>query len=416
MENMGRQISDLLQVLEISRKLATTQDLQTLLTQIEEAAVKVLDCERATVFVHDLQTGDLYSYVSARKEKIRFSADQGIAGACFNSGKPLNISDAYQDSRFDSAVDKSTGFKTRNILASPMLGDNQKPLGVLEVLNKLTGAFDEWDATLLETFAAQCGVAIHRQFLMEEFAKRQRMHRDLAIARQIQRSLLPKSSPIIAGFDIAGWSQAAEEAGGDFFDFQQLGNDELMLVIADVAGHGIGPALLAAECCALLRAVFSLQSDIQQGLNYVNQLLSRHIPEDRFITAFVGILNPVTGVLNYISAGQGPVIVLRSQDQVVKELPVQGMPLGIMGDYQYDSCGSIQFDSGDILIALTDGFFEWENAEGQSFGSERVCSAALKSMEFSASNIIESIYTELLCFARETKQEDDLTAIVVKML
>ena len=155
MDDKGRQISDLLQVLEMSRKLATSRDLQSLLTQIENAAVKVLDSERATVFVHDLQTGDLYSYVSARKEKIRFPANQGIAGACFNSGKLLNIPDAYQDPRFDSAVDKSTGFTTRNILATPLLDDNQKPLGVLEVLNKSTGAFDGWDATLLETFAAQ---------------------------------------------------------------------------------------------------------------------------------------------------------------------------------------------------------------------------------------------------------------------
>jgi phosphoserine phosphatase RsbU/P len=410
-----RQVSDLLQVLEVSRKLASSLDLQTLLTQIEKAAVSVLDCERATVFVHDKQTGDLYSYVHARKEKIRFSANQGIAGACFNSGKLLNIPDAYQDSRFESAIDKRTGFKTRNILATPLVGDNEQPLGVLEVLNKAIGDFDAWDITLLETLAAQCGVAIHRQFLLEEFAKRQRSQRDLAIARQIQRSLLPESAPAMPGFDIAGWSQAAEEAGGDFFDFQPLNSDELLMVIADVAGHGIGPALLAAECCALLRAVFSLQTNIQQGLNYVNQLLCRHIPEDRFITAFIGILNPTAGVLNYISAGHGPIIILRNSNQSAAELPIQGMPLGIMGDYQYDACGSIQFAAGDVLIALTDGFFEWENAEGHSFGYEHVCRAALNSMQLPAAKIIENIYTELLCYAQGTKQEDDLTAIVIKM-
>jgi phosphoserine phosphatase RsbU/P len=121
-------------VLEISRNLALNQNLQELLKQIEQAAVAVLNCERATVFVYEKNTDELYSLVSDRIEKLRVPADSGIVGSCFNIGKFINVADAYENPRFNPSVDLLTGFKTRNILAAPLFGDRQNVLGVLEGL------------------------------------------------------------------------------------------------------------------------------------------------------------------------------------------------------------------------------------------------------------------------------------------
>lgn len=416
MKKYTGQIGDLLQVLEISRNLALNQDLQILLKQIEQAAVTVLNCERATVFVYEKNTGELYSLVFDRIEKLRVPADSGIAGSCFHSGKLVNVADAYEDPRFNNSIDLLTGFKTRNILAAPLFGDTQNVLGVLEVLNKTDGAFGERDEFLLEALSGQCGVAIHRQQLMDEFAERKRLQQELAIAKAIQRSLLPASAPIIAGYDVAGWSQSAEETGGDFFDFHILNHGHLILMLADVSGHGIGPALLAAECWALQRAAFSWVADYRSSLTQINQLICRHMPSDRFITAFIGYLSAERNTLNFLSAGHGPVFMLRAAESRIETLPVSDLPLGIMADYLYEQWHTLSFNPGDILIAFTDGFFEWEDRSGKSYGTDRICEIVLRHAELPAAAIIERVHNDLLNFAAGTKQQDDLTAVVIKKL
>jgi phosphoserine phosphatase RsbU/P len=416
MKKYTGQIGDLLQVLEISRNLALNQDLQGLIKQIEQAAVTVLNCERATVFVYEKNTDELYSLVFDRIEKLCVPAGSGIAGSCFNSGRLVNVADAYEDPRFNTSIDQLTGFKTRNILAAPLLGDKRDVLGVLEVLNKTDGVFGEWDEFLLEALSAQCGVAIHRHALMEEFAERKRLQQELAIAKEIQRSLLPASAPIIAGYDVAGWSQSAEETGGDFFDFHVLDDGHLILILADVSGHGMGPALLAAECWALQRAIFSWAADYRSSLTLINQLICRHIPSDRFITAFTGCLSAKRNTLSFLSAGHGPVFILRVAESRIETLPVTGLPLGIMADSRYEQWQTIPFNSGDILIAFTDGFFEWEDQSGNCFGTDRICENVFRHAELSAAAIIESVHRDLLSFVAGTRQQDDLTAVVIKKL
>ena len=410
----NHQVSDLLQVMEISRNLAINQDLQSLLKQIENAAINIINCERATVFVYDNKKHELFSYVHHRKDSLRISANQGIVGACFKTGVICNIKDAYSDPRFNRKIDQITGFKTRSILAYPMYGLNQSILGVLEVLNKTSGIFDAWDETLIKTLAAQSGVVIHRQFLTEQALEKQRIQRDLDLARQIQINLLPKKAPEINGFDIAGWSLPAEETGGDFYNFQNLSNGKLLLSIADVAGHGIGSALLAAETTAIIRSVFSLETEILSGLNHVNRLLSENIPDNYFVTAFIGALDVKQAIFEFVSAGHGPILLIRNKENAAQSLPIEGLPLGVISDKNYKQLESIQLFSGDMLLVVTDGFYEWENIHGNDFGIDRVTNLALNNRHLSAKALIESLYSELLIHAKETQQPDDLTALVIK--
>jgi len=414
--NNDHRLSDLFKILEITRNLAINNDLQLLLKQIEEAVVDIFQCERATVFVYDNKTDELFSFVDQRQECVRMSATQGIAGFCFQNSKVCKVEDAYSDERFNKIIDQKTGFRTSNILACPLYGSHQHRLGVLEVINKSSGTFNQWDETLITTFAAQCGMAIYRQFLTEQAIEKQHIKRDLDLARKIQIGLLPKSPPKVRGFDIFGWSQAAEETGGDFFDFLDLKNGQLLTCIADVAGHGIGSAILAAECSALQRSAFTLEPDIPNSLTHINKLLCENIPDNYFITAFFCSLNANTSTLDFISAGHGPVLVFRSQKNLVEHLPIHELPLGVFSDTSYKRLESVQLHSGDILAAFTDGFYEWENPQGLSFGIENIAKTIIENQNLSAKAVITAIYQRLLHHCQHTVQADDITAIIIKKL
>ncbi len=414
--NADPQLADLFKILEITRNLAINNDLQSLLKQIEDAVVEIFQCERATVFVYDKKTDELFSFVNQRQECVRMAATQGIAGFCFQNGTVCRVEDAYSDKRFNKIIDQKTGFRTANILACPLFGDQQQCLGVLEVINKASGTFDQWDKILIKTFAAQCGMAIHRQFLIEQAIEKQRVKRDLDLARKIQIGLLPKSPPEVPGFDIFGWSQAAEETGGDFFDFHYSKNGQLFASIADVAGHGIGSAILAAECSALQRSSFTFEPDIGNSLTHINKLLCENIPDNYFITAFICSLNPNTSVLDFISAGHGPILLFRFVKKQVEYLPVHGLPLGVIAETLYNQKESVHLDSGDILFACTDGFHEWENKLGYHFGIENIVKSLINNKHLGAQDIISSVYNALLEHCQQTHQPDDITAIVIKKL
>ncbi|ABA56736.1 GAF domain-containing SpoIIE family protein phosphatase [Nitrosococcus oceani] len=406
--------TDLLRLLEISRQLAIITDLQKLLAQIEHAALKIFACERATVFVFDHDSNELYSYVASRPEKIRFPARQGIAGECFHNNHIIKVSDAYKDPRFNPAVDDETKFKTHNILSCPLTTHDQTPIGVLQILNKCSGEFNQWDEILLRTLSAQCGVALERQFLLEQFVEKQRLQHDINIARQIQQHLLPKQPPAVEGFDIAAWNQPAEETGGDFFDYHQLIDGRLMLTIADVTGHGIGPALVAAQCHALQRAAFAFLPEIQQVATLVNRLLSEDIPDDRFVTVFFALLSPHNQELVFTSAGHGPILLFQAKDNQIQKLPTHGPPIGIIPNITYEGWDRLCFNQGDMLITFTDGFFEWVNPEGKPFGVERICKIVKNYPTLPAANIIQQIYSELLAYTQGVPQADDLTALLIK--
>ncbi|MBN2562146.1 MAG: SpoIIE family protein phosphatase [Phycisphaerae bacterium] len=415
-EPRDKQIADFQAVLDVSRELAGTTELTPLLQKIERAALQVLECERATVFLYDRQTNELYSRMATGVDEIRFSADQGIAGEVMQTGKVINVQDAYADSRFNPEIDRKTGFRTRNMITFPLLGFDNAIVGVLQVLNKSSGSFSPWDDQLVETFGAQTGVAIQRQLLLEQYAEKQRIQADLNIARDIQQGLLPKAAPAVPGFDIAGWNKPADETGGDSYDYLALGDGSVAITIADATGHGIGPALVIAECRALFRATVGLSRDLRAVVGRVNDLLCDDLPADRFVTAFFGVLSPEDNTLSFLSAGHGPLIkYIRATDEVV-ELPASSFPLGIMPKVEYDPPERFTLRPGDMMVLVTDGFFEWTGANGEQFGVSRLYAVLRENRDRAGDEIIHALHEAVLSFAAGTPQEDDLTAVIIKKL
>jgi serine phosphatase RsbU (regulator of sigma subunit) len=249
-----------------------------------------------------------------------------------------------------------------------------------------------------------------------ERAQRQvtEMRHDLGIARDIQRGLLPARTPQLAGFDISGMNRPADQTGGDYYDWQPLPNGKLAVVLADVSGHGIGPALVMAVCRAYARATAMIVPDPAALVTRLNQLLHDDLPSDRFITFVIAVLEE-NGGAHLISAGHGPTLLYRASTGEVTQFGGDGMPLGVSPVEEYGPTTALTLDQGDVLVMLTDGFFEWTRpTDNQPFGIPRLQQALHDAARHDAATILRSIDDSVRTFCSGAPQGDDMTAIVIK--
>lgn len=256
----------------------------------------------------------------------------------------------------------------------------------------------------------------HLDELTRVTAEKEQITAKLNIARDIQRGLLPKAPPEARGFDIAGWSEAADETGGDFYDWIETPRGEIVLVVADVTGHGVGPSLMAAVCRAYARATLVENGPIEPLVDRLNRLVHGDAQSGQFVTFFAGVLDPASRRLSILSAAHGPILVYRASERAVVETPTHGLPLGVVDDLDSDPGTRLVLEPGDILMVTSDGFFEWANTRGEQFGTERLSEALRNSIGCSSSEIIERVRRAVYEFTAGTQQPDDMTALVVRCL
>lgn len=254
----------------------------------------------------------------------------------------------------------------------------------------------------------------HVERLASETAARQRAERDMDIARGIQLGLLPTSNPKLSGYDIAGWSKPADKTGGDYYDWQPLPDGRLAISLADVSGHGIGPALVTAVCRAYARASFPSKNELGPLMDRINDFLVEDLPAGRFVTFVVVVLQPSSGMIEVLSAGHGPLLLYRASSARVEVLEVQGLPFGIVSAFGYGPSSRLELSPGDVLVLTTDGFFEWSNPEGEIYGSARLERFVAAYHEVDPATFIQALRDDVLAFARGTPQADDLTAVVIR--
>ena len=246
--------------------------------------------------------------------------------------------------------------------------------------------------------------------------KLEAIQHDLQVARSIQQSLLPPGPPQISGFDIAGWNQSADDTGGDYFEWKTLPDGKLVVSLADVTGHGIGPALLAAMCHAYARSSFSVAPDLLGALDHINQALAADLTVGRFVTFVAAVCCPGCPEVEVLSAGHGPLRMFSRPADQFTEIKTHALPLGILPIFRSDPPTRLQLHAGDLLLLATDGFFEWENDQGEDFGVLRMEEVIRASRDLVSSEIIARLYHAVTRFANGTKQQDDLTAVIIKRL
>lgn len=404
------------QILEVTQKLAAPYDLSRMLTEVIDAARRVLHADRGTVYLYDEETDELLLTVATGMDPIRFPATRGIAGQCAKLRKTINVPDCYADDRFDPSFDKKSGYKTRCMLTLPLVGYDESLVGVLQLLNKEGGVFDEDDERVATALAAQCAVALHRVKLTQELMNRERTRQEIDVAREIQMSALPKRMPNVEGYDGAGQFRPADETGGDLFDFVRLEDGRLFLLMGDATGHGIGPALSATQVRAMMRLGLRLGASLDEIYAHSNNQLVEDLPDDRFVTAFVGILSPRTHDVRFHAGGQGPLLHFRASRGQCDWYGATTFPMGAMQQASLKTAQRIDLDPGDVLALISDGVYEYENAAGQQFGEDGVAAVIREHHEQPMSDLVEILLRSVREFGGQVVQADDITIVLIRRL
>jgi sigma-B regulation protein RsbU (phosphoserine phosphatase) len=310
----------------------------------------------------------------------------------------------------------------------PIQRKGEPPLGVISVYsNSIPGLFTQEFIELLESLAGQLAqsVTITREIEAKERERTEkeqallqnaRIKRDMEIAQQIQLSLLPHGPPELFGLDIDGRCISAAHVGGDYYDFFLRDEHTVDLLIADVSGHSVGAALIMTEVRTLLRPqVNSVQSacSILKLLN--SQLYDDLTRAELFITMFYAKYNSTTGRLSFANAGHNRPLVCRKGEAICIELDADGLIIGVKPSVIFEE-RSIELLKGDVLLFYTDGLTEATDAQGDSFGTERVCSLLKTVSDLSSREIIDSFYSAVTEFTGLETFQDDISLVVLKIL
>ena len=241
------------------------------------------------------------------------------------------------------------------------------------------------------------------------------LQREMEVAREIQQHLFPKDHNEYQGLEITGQSIPATAAGGDYFDYIAHADDRLDIVIGDVSGHGIGPALLMAATRAYLRTLAPLHEAPGNVLNIVNQMLAHDIVGSQFVTLLLMRISSDRKSITYANAGHNPAYLMSQCGEERHQLVATGLPLGIMEDSDYETSQIIPLNSGDLLLLYTDGVVEAMNPEMEPFGIGRVLELVFEKRNESTAAIIDSVQSAVTGYLQGEVQQDDVTAVAVRV-
>ncbi|MEY4689720.1 MAG: hypothetical protein RIT19_45 [Verrucomicrobiota bacterium] len=247
-------------------------------------------------------------------------------------------------------------------------------------------------------------------------AEIRKTRQEFAAAREIQSRLFPTSAPQVPGFDIAGVSHAAEATGGDSFDYLPLPDGSWGILVADVAGHGMGPALLMAETRFCLRMTARSVSSPSEILTQANRLLAEDLGGDRYVTVSLAAIHPGSRILRHASAGHPATWVLDAAGGIKARLRRTGKPLGRQGNAPYGENPEIALEPGDIVLQLTDGIDEAMRADGSLFTVERVLDLIRRNPGMASLGLAELICSEARAFTAPEPQTDDFTVVLARVL
>jgi phosphoserine phosphatase RsbU/P len=284
--------------------------------------------------------------------------------------------------------------------------------------------YTKTDRQLLQTIASQTGLALENAELLEnlttEVAQRERISREIEIAREVQERLFPQTYPRVPGVDLAGFCRPAQVVGGDYYDFFLLPSNStnqanLALALGDISGKGISAALLMASLRASLRSIAGLQQgNLASHISHVNNLVYESSTANRYATFFYAEFDPTTRLLTYVNAGHNPPYVLRGAQAI--PLEPTGTVVGLLPDAEYAQ-DEIQLEPGDVLLAFTDGISEAMNHDHEEWGEDRMIASVNQLLtqtdcSATAQQLLTCIFEAADKFTAGAPQHDDMTLLV----
>ena len=402
----------LVSILDIMHRLAAPEAMPELLREIIEVGKVAIVAETGVLWLLEKSSDQLVKVVPPSDNPARLAIGEGWAGKCASDLVISNIHECRKDELFRDYPVHITAGETRSLLNVPIIGLDESLLGVMQWLGAQTGQFDKHDEWVGPALAAQAAVAIQHSYMTDELLANAVLSQEVAVARDIQMSTLPDTMPDVPGYDLHGHFQPTDHTGGDLYDLVVL-NGRLFMLLGDATGHGFGPALSATQMQAMLRVSFRLGANLDQAYKHVNNQLAEDLPDDRFITAFIGFLDPASHSVNYHSGGQGPILHFRAADKTCDWYKPTSFPLGIMEIEDRQESANLQLAPGDILALISDGVYEYSNISGEEFGEDRVADIFRIHYRLPMARLTDKLLEAVREFGSGAPQEDDITLVLV---
>ena len=304
--------------------------------------------------------------------------------------------------------------KLRAVMCAP-LKTREKVLGVVYVdSTAVRREFSARDLALFGALSVQLAAAIETARLHADSIEKVRLEKDVEIAKQIQKHLLPSVPAHVDGVELAVRFMARDEASGDSYDFVPLADGRLVAMIGDVTGHGVGAALLAHAAQAATRSYLELVDDLSQIVRRLNDRLCASIESGNFMSLLMVLIDPSAGRAHFVNAGHPGLVLVRGGR--AREFEKTGMVLGVVQGQEYPASHSLDLEPGDLLFLRTDGVDETRGSDRELFGTERL----LKLLEgcppdASADQALAHVDAGLAAFTGGTDQDDDLTMLAIRM-
>lgn len=411
---------------ELSDTVATIVQENELLTTVTRRIAETLHVHSLSVLVHkDGAYRPVCSVGPALPPNLFIPAESETVKMLTEANEPARVYAERRDNWIHTVpTTELVTLKQINAQLLLPLGLKDKLLGILSLGPKLSEEpYSRTDVHLLKSVMAQTALAMENSRLAAaiatETAQRERINREIEIAREVQERLFPQQAPMIAGIDCNGACRPAQGVGGDYYDFLSLANGDLGVAIGDVSGKGIAAALLMASLQACLRGqVMANQGDLARLMSNINQLVYEATPVNRYATFFYGQYSRETRTFTYVNAGHNPPVVLRrSQDDAIHVIRLEtgGPVVGLFPHVPYQQ-GTLTLEPGDILVGFTDGISEAMNNSEQEWGEARLIPAIA---EHSCKPVIEmlpALMRDADAFVDGALQHDDMTLVIMKLV
>jgi len=399
-------------LLEVGKSLSSTLDLEEVLKRIIQSVKQVVTCDAVGIFlVHkktqEVEQFEIEGYDPTLEADLNLKIGQGLIGWVAKTGELVIVPDVRKDERYINAR-----LATLSEMVVPIKTDG-KVLGVFNLESNQLNAYAQEDLELLTAFASQAAVAIERARLHKETLEKRKLEEDLKIAREIQKTFLPKDNPIVFGFDVSGINISSETVGGDYYDFIPIVENQLGVAIADSSGKGIPASLIMAAFRASLKAEIRNNFTIRTILNKVNYLLFESLERENYVTAVYGVLDTKSKIFTFSNGGHNPPILYRPNG-TIEYLTEGGIALGMFPNSTYEE-RSIPLNRGEIIVFYTDGITEAMNEKREEFGIKRLEEIIRNNHSLPARDLQAKIIDKINQFTSGNKN-DDLTMMVIKVL
>jgi len=410
-------------------RVSQSQDLEHLLAYIVDTSIEITGAERGMILlagkdgVLELRTARQRGAKPA-DGPIRYSTS--VVRRVLADFEPVRAT-VNSDSEALELGTSVFDLKLRAVMCVPLVhregGVDGAPAksaqGVLYVDSRAaTREFKHEDLALFAALSQHISIALENARLHLDGIERARLEHSLEIASQIQSELMPPIPENVPGYDIFGWYRPAERTTGDFYDFVKTRGGRLGVVVGDVTGHGIGPALITATAQASLRSYLKVLDDPAGAVGMLNQDLGPRMDDGLFLTLFTGLFAP-DGTARILNAGATPPLVWRAKTMRIETLRADGPALGMVDDFEYTEGPMLRLEEGDVLVAFTDGFVEARSMHDpdtlfEEAGVRAVIERCARAGS-SAREMTEELVRAALEFAGG-KRDDDMTVVAVRRL